>query len=571
VTPRPEGRRSSLVYYAPAAVASLVLGAIVVAIHRESLRTLVSAHGLLHVAIAQQFRDVWWPTARPENPFFAGEALPYYWVYHYVAARIGALFGIHPLHAFEVLGLVAIALVWFAGAGIARALGWRPAFSLAIGFLALAGTNAFGAGFLLIKLAAGRPWPADDGAYLWGLTHPVMGMARWNDPGALYGPLVNFYLNNSSRALALALVLCVVLAFLHYLQRAPWLAAAGLFLATLACTALSPPIGLLAAMSLTGVLGLEWIATRSSGQRLATTALMLVAGCVLPLPSYVHLLVQSGPGVEVGLRPGTLVAVLVSVAVLAALAAVRPAGDGAARQLFRMLTVAGLVLVVGSACMLLPSGNDSNLFHVGSFMLAVPAAAGLTVVARGAGPMQRVTIGVILVLLLSTPSVVLWSYWRRPPLPLVLENGRLAARQDSARAGLYDWIRATTPPDAVLLVSADLLDAISIGNVPEIPAVTGRALFVSREPYYMAAPHPDMDRRLRIADDVAAGRALDGGDARYVAGLGRSVFLLVSGSGDRVRALESIHGAAAFHRDGIAAFRVAVTIGTSRDTEEGGS
>src|SRR5262245_23655249 len=158
------------------------MAAVIVTLHHSSFRTLVSAHGLLHSAIAQRFADGWLPFERPENPFFAGERLPYYWFYHYIAARIGAAAGVHALLAFEILEIVAVGIVWFAGAALGRRLGWGPGPSIAIGFLGFAGTNAFGSLFLLAKLAAGRPWPIDDGAYLWGLTHPVMGMIRWNDP-----------------------------------------------------------------------------------------------------------------------------------------------------------------------------------------------------------------------------------------------------------------------------------------------------------------------------------------------------------------------------------------------------
>src|SRR5690554_1671565 len=51
----------------------------------SNARTLVSWHGFLHTAIANRFPGSF---GTPDNPFFAGEPLPYYWFYHYVAAGL---------------------------------------------------------------------------------------------------------------------------------------------------------------------------------------------------------------------------------------------------------------------------------------------------------------------------------------------------------------------------------------------------------------------------------------------------------------------------------------------------
>jgi hypothetical protein len=53
-----------------------------------------------------------------------------------------------------------------------------------------------------------------------------MGLLRVNDPGALYGPIVNFFLNTTSRPLALGLVVVLLLSLLRYLQQ-PTISALG--------------------------------------------------------------------------------------------------------------------------------------------------------------------------------------------------------------------------------------------------------------------------------------------------------------------------------------------------------
>jgi uncharacterized membrane protein len=76
---------------------------LIIGIHRESPRTLISFHGLLHAAIAGQFTEQMPTSFPPENPFFAGRPLCYYWFYHCLAAQLVRLFGMNIFHAFEAL------------------------------------------------------------------------------------------------------------------------------------------------------------------------------------------------------------------------------------------------------------------------------------------------------------------------------------------------------------------------------------------------------------------------------------------------------------------------------------
>jgi len=517
-------------YYAAAGIAALIMCALIVAVHRDSFRTLVSAHGLLHAAIAQEFEGVWLPVERPENPFFAGEPLPYYWFYHFVAAKLAAAAGVHPLLAFEALGLLAVAIVWFAGVGIGRTLGWRLGPSLAIGFLAFAGTNAFGSVFLLIKLAVGRPWPIDNGEYLWGLAHPVMGMARWNDPSALYGPLVNFFLNNSSRGLALATELLVVLAVLRYLKtrRRPWLAATGIGVAC--CTAFSPIVGLLTGASLGGVLVVRCALGSDPADRRPAlwAASVLLSGCALSVPTYHHLVTQATQaGLVLGLRPGLLATVLVTCGPLLALSVAALMQPAAERQALVLLTGVGGALLVGNALLAIPGSNESDLSHVAALLLAVPAAGAFQAADSTSCRRTRMAAGLLVMLFASTPAVVIWSYWRRPPVSVALDGAGLRAEAGSARADAYDWIRRNTPETGVFVMAEDLLASVMVGNVPDFPALTDRTLFTSNEPYYVVSPYEDADRRRRIAATLLAGELPEGLDRAYVAALRRPIFVLL--------------------------------------------
>ena len=541
---------------AAAAGATAITWTAIVALHRESLSTLVSAHGLLHTAVARGFERSW-TIARPEDPFFAGERLPYYWFYHYVAGRFSAIAGVHPLIAFEALGLLAVALVWFSGAMLGRRLGWGPMPSVAIGLFALAGANALGSLILVSKLAAGKPWPSDDGAYLWGLTHPVMGMIRWNDPGALYGPLVNFFLNNSSRALALALVLAMLVALRGYLETRRAGSWCGLLVAAAAATAFSPIIGLVAAGGLSAALAGGWLTgllrpTAGDGEwrreAVWRAAAALALGCVVPFPTYYHLFGRSDqPEIIVAFRPDLVATIVTSIAPMIALA-LFTLRRSRQRRFLGLVIAAAALLLVGNTFLQIPGANESDLFHVAAVLLAAPAAGALFELRAFAPAVRRSVAAAFLAAMASTTGIVLWAYWERPAIPLRLEGAELRRTPDgSPVAKLYAWIIASTPTDAVFITDPQAVASAPVGNTPEFPALTGRALFVGQGPEYLVNPFADAGRRRRIAATLVSGGALDPGDRAYVDALRRPVFIVMEHATDSaVQALGSRYGAPRF-------------------------
>jgi len=557
-------------YFILATSATLVTSAVIVAVHRDSLSTLISAHGLLHTAVAQRFVTGSSPFGRPDNPFFAGAKLPYYWFYHYVSGRLSALAGVHPLITFEALGLLAVALVWFSGAALGRRLGWGPVSAAAIGLFALAGANAFGSLILISKLAAGKPWPSDDGTYLWGLTHPVMGMVRWNDPGALYGPMLNFFLNNSSRAVALSFVLVMLLALHRYLEDRRAGSLCALLLATAACAAFSPLIGLVAPGALSAALAVDWLSGMrrphtsegDGGRRQAVLRAIigLCAGCLLALPTYYHLFGRSAqPEIVVAFRPDLVATIAASIAPLLALAllSLRPSPQ---RRFLGIVTAAAVMLLAGNTFLQVPGANESDLFHVAAFILAVPAAGGFPAL-ESLAPALRRTVGAgFLVAMASTVAIVLWAYWERPAIPLRLEGAQLRRTPDgSPAAKLYAWVDASTPADAVFITDPQALATAPVGNTPEFPALTGRDLFVGQGPDYLVNPFADAGRRRRIAATLVSGGALDSSDRAYLEALRRPIFVVIERpTDDAVRALESRYGMPRFEDErNILAFLVA--------------
>ena len=512
--------------------------AVILAVHRESPFTLVSAHGLLHAAIAERLLLA--PAVLPpENPFFAGEPLAYYWSFHLLVASVSRLFGIDVLHALELWILVAAAGLVLLAAGLGRGLYGRIGPGLLISFLVLAGAQPQAPLVLLFRSLRHGGLPADDGSYLWGLVHPASAWMRLGDPFGQLGPLVNYYLNTTSRPLALTTLVGVVWALAVTLRSphrgAPWLAGATALLALW-----SPILAIAGGLSLAGaVLAVEVSRSRGWLQLGGASALpgvpaagALVAGILVALPTYAHLLggaAGEGNGL-LGQGLGTAVAhtgwALASGWALAALACLGILRAPLERRLPLLVCgVAALPLLVATATVILPAGNFVNFFHAALVLLAVPAAGA----ARGSdGEPSRGRALAIVALFLPSLLLVLWTYTGRPPTEVVIQDGQLAQRS-GPRATIYRWLRVSSPLDAVVVIDPGPPTRASQGNTAELPALTGRTLFTERAHHYIVSPYPRAGQRVAIAQALARGEALSAEGQQLLAALARPVYVLVRG------------------------------------------
>ena len=133
-----------------AGVLSAIAGSVLLltGLQLSNTRILTSWHGFLHTAIANRFPG---PFGTPENPFFAGEPLPYYWFYHYVASAIGSFLGIDSIHAFQILTVAGLLFLWIGAVAIGVRHFRSASLGLLVGFLVLVGVNPLGP-----AIAAGR-------------------------------------------------------------------------------------------------------------------------------------------------------------------------------------------------------------------------------------------------------------------------------------------------------------------------------------------------------------------------------------------------------------------------------
>jgi len=549
---------------------SLALGAsavfwpaLIVMTHRQSPRATLSAHGFLHSAIAQRFQ-VDGAIVPPQDPLFAGEPLPYYWTFHALGAAIGSALELDPLHSFELaIALAAVALVG-ACAALCRSLYGSAALGAATAFLVMVGANLQAPLVLAVRWSTSRgALFADDGAYLWGLVHPLLGRMRLWDPFSTLGPLLSFYLNVTARPLALSALAFMLLGLERALSRG-WRGTPTLVVSTAVCTGLGPLIGLPGACALAGallVLRLPAFARVVGDHQppLLPAVCALGLGSALGMTSMTHLIGGAGgpalslaaPDIVFERILGMLAAgwPLIALAVLAARSA-----DGALRHFLCALLLASLALAGATALLELPAGNYVNFFHAALVLLAVCATGAL----RGplGRPSPRRIAGVVAAF---TPvlALIVLSYTQRPPIPLGFEARHLVRTDATHLARLYRWIRSATPPDAVFVVDPGPPIRAMAGNTSELPALTQRTLFTGRSDHYIVSGHPTSARRGAIARKLLAGAALDEPDARLLGDLSRPLYLVVDGAVRYARrdALDVRYGRAEFRSGPVAAWR----------------
>jgi len=517
-------------------------------VRHDSVRTRVSAHGLLHLAIADRCDARAQPDAihPPEDPLFAGEPLPYYYFFHDFALGVGQMCGLSPLDAMEALVLLAAAAVVLLGSSLGRLLLRNGVAGATIPLLVFAAAHPQGPLVLLLRwMKHGgalftRQGFAADGDYLWGLVHPALGALRIGDPHATLGPLASYFLNVTARPLALAALLQAMLMVALAAIQPRKLALLGVALAAHFCTLFSPITGLAGCAALGGgIVVAAWLRRRAPDQALRVRwslwiALSLAAGCLASLPWWWHLLGRGDAAGRLVFQPTRAIGVVAAGwLVMAAAWFGRTRFGGTPRTIALALLIAAAPLVVATVFLALPVGNEDNFFHAALVLLSVPAAGFVLPRPRGvmdarAVPRQARGRALLLhVACLPTLAIVLWSYLGRPPVDLVVEKGQLVRTPfGGPEATLLQWLRAESPETAIVVRDPGPRGRAATGNTSELPALAGRPLFTDYAEHYLVAAHRDAARRARITAALVAAAPIDADDERYLAALARPLLIV---------------------------------------------
>jgi hypothetical protein len=482
------------------------------------------ADSWFHAAVVAEIERAGVP---PQDPYFAGLPLQYMWFFHAMLALVRRVL---PIDVFDLMLLVnalALVMLLWAAADLAAWLARRNGLDPRRAATTAAYVVPLGLGVLFwiflpiraLKSLAGRSGGADQlaEAFRWRPLDITTVRAFLSDFGSV--PFfLNKFLVGTAYGLALAAFVIYLGAVVRYAEqprvRPLLVAAPALFLALM----FHPVVGF-TTVAISGLTGVVLLALGPGRGGLALRAVFgwgaAVAVPVLAAAPYLIGVTKGKPG-------GQLVPVHFDwvnvVGLLIGCAFVLLAGAGLVRRFWRESTAWGRLLAVWIVATLLfasfvrlPGPNTTDKF---TYLLYLPLSivAGVTLSARWRG--RR---GALMALLILGPANLLaWASYLGEPDYSVRPREVVEA---------YDWLRANTPRDAVIIDSRDRCDVLV--SVP-------RRQYWGREAYaeqwgYDAG---EMDRRRALRDRLLgpAGPADVPGASPHLAplrALGAPVYVIV--------------------------------------------
>jgi len=515
----PSGQGRGPVERPLALVFAIATAATIAAVH--VLHPVLSARsdGAFHAGVA-------WAAVRqlpPEDPFFAGLPLRYFWGLHAWAAgwlalapRLGAY---APLLWANVTAALAALL---AVAALARQLGAGPRAAVLAQGLALAGAAPFA--WLVL---AGRASSGDvRGVAEWraALEHGADHALRALDPGWLHPSLVlplDKFVVLTPFAWALAGMALAALALADTLARSDTRAAARLGVIVAATGFLHPVGGLAIAGAV--LAGAAVSATRSREARAGSLqALAAVAVALLALAPYFASIAPGGADNDasavsprLAVNASGLASALVAGAWLLPPAwlvlARRERGDA-----FRPALLAMLAALVTPACLLRIGGDNQSKFLNLAFLLASAPAA----VAWSTAPRRARATALVLLAVSALPTLACmgWAYAHQST-----SSDDAPSRPDAA---IVSAVSDLSPRDAVLV---DATQDSTRGAAPALAGETGRALLWSGAFMAHKWGHPADALALRAAAAaaLAAGQWPEGAPGALLDSLHREVWIVL--------------------------------------------
>ena len=469
-----------------------------------------------------------------------------------MASQLVRFLGLNVFYSLEAIILIAMGTMMIVAARLGRIIYRSTLAGVLIGYLIVAGTNPFGFIFAIVKTfnfihrMGAQVLHTSHPNYLWGVVHPIYSLIRFNDFGGLYGPLLNFFLNNTSRPVALASLVLVIFCLERALRSRRLLDIVSLGIASAICTAFSPIIGISATLSLLGGITVCFLWTRYDPRELRPKnpdwhplqllfiCFAVITGILIAAPTYYHLIF--GPSesqmhfwlFSVG-AVKHLVTVVLSIffLMLFAIAGII-AAEQKHRAYLKSLLLAALFLLTANIVIVLPAGNQSNFFHAAVVLLSVPAAGSIFFTKPAVRVLGSHTRRAALIILFFLPTLLLLlaAYLNRPPLPIDFKDTLPEYRQaDSDRALLYRWVRNETADNAIFIIDPRYRVAMC-GNIDEFPGMTGRTIFTEQITHYMVEPYPDAKMRFDMSVRLASGKEPVNSDRAYISNMNRPAYIL---------------------------------------------
>ena len=456
----------------------------------------------------------------PEDPFFAGLALRYFWGPHaWAAGWLAIAPGLGAYAPFITTSAFALGAALLGTGALARRLGAGRSGSVLAQALFLCGAAPFA--WLALAGRASYGDVRGSAALAEALEHGADAALRALDPGTLHPSLVlpfDKFVVLTPFAWGLAGIVLAVLALAVVLEAPSWRASLRLALVVAAVVFLHPVAGLASALAL--LAGLTTAALDPRARAAAARGVLLQFAALLALAPYVRAVAGGDAGGATGVGfafdPRALLSVLWGGAVLFSFAALALTHAARASVWSRALAAALATLVLPVLVLHAGGDNQSKLLNLAFALAAPPAALGIARLARTPGR-RTAFVGLALAAWLPAVAAMGWAY----------------AHQSDASAD------APSRPPAALLVAVlrdvpaggvvvDATQDTTRGAAPALAGSTGRALlwsggFMARKWGYGSAA---LQQRARAAAALAAGRWPAEATGAWLDSLGREVWVL---------------------------------------------
>ena len=457
-----------------------------------------------HTAVAREVERAGIP---PQDPYFAGLTLQYFWFYHAVLVSLAGPTGLDPGGAMALLNLLSVALIVPAASMIMQRLGFDRVSRTWAGVIFLLGMGGLIVLFFPVKFATLFLGEVR-GAAAWGdlvHLHPYTTENAYRFLTILQSQdfMLKKFLVGTAASQALLLDLLVLAQTLHFVgSKATW--KGGVLLVVTGCAAFTFHSLLGGATLAALLLAVAWTALTRWTPRVRTlTALVLLVAAVVAVLPYLASVTRGKETeslIPVGINLLQWLSLPFSLAGATALAL-----PGIRRLWSRRRGPAGLFLAWGAASVgygilgRLPGANQYDKTTIVAFVpLALLAGAGVPGLwRRWAGTRRKLFAAFLVIYLVPENAMLLAAFAVEDPIPAPTPS----------EVAFEAWSGKNTPSSAIFIDTPERLDLLVRGP---------RRLYFGREAYaeQWGYPKEEMARRWELVK-----RLLGVGGGGRIAGL----------------------------------------------------
>jgi hypothetical protein len=508
-----------------------------------SERTAISAHGFHHSTISTQILNGIFP---PENPGLGGTTLSYHWGYHAFVAALSSPTNFPPLRVMSLLNVMSLFFIFCIAYITAKFLDFPEEYRYFVPLALIGLMRSDAVIFFINKLFSGvlmdlRPISFSEvrpseilQSWIWG------GGAPWFDRRLFF---LNKFYNANTMPIGISLCLSYFLVLLIHLIKRHDDESNKIYLITLclvlmACCIIYPPLAIIPLLHAPVWATFSLLSKRMDFKARFKEALeILIPYGLAVIIVFPYLLSISSNTNEPVIRINfydqsieNIVAFWLPIPVI--FAGVIFSFKKFPSTIFFFLIVAASLCLGLSIFTQVAFGNSAKFTFILSFFYAlffVSATSGLLHLVSKQWLKRFLSAGIILFLLITpimTEAAYILSPWFRDNT-YSFSGRHIVFAQDRKRNEAYTWIRNSTPPVALVMltyVETSNPDTIAQNSTYEAAALTERNLFVVKDWYTF--PNPEYTKRVSIREKLFLNYA-DNDVRNFFTSLNCPVYLLV--------------------------------------------